>query len=351
MPPPCPRPNMRTAIFLLKRLGYSIFVLLGLSILIFIIARVMPGDPARSALGPRAPEWAVERLRESMYLDKPLYAQYYYWLRDALHGDFGESLVTRREVAQDIKEFLPATMELVLFSGVIMAVFGILLGAISARYSDTWVDNVVRMGSYVGVVTPSFVFAVLFLLAFGYFLNILPSIGRISPGVARPPLITGLITIDGLITGHFAAVLDALKHLIMPGVALALGGMSQEARITRSSMSDNLQKDYIAAERAQGIPERVINLKYLLKPSLIPTVSILGLDFAALLANAFLVELIFNWPGMSRYGINAMLRKDLNAIIAVIMVMGLVFIVVNIIVDLIVTFLDPRIRLGAERGT
>jgi len=341
---------MRFGIFLLKRLLHSVFVLLGLSILIFIIARVMPGDPARAALGPRAPEWAVERVRESMYLDKPLYAQYYYWLRDALHGDFGESLVTRRDVSTDIKEFLPATMELALFSGVIMAVFGILLGAISARYSNTWIDNVVRIGSYAGVVTPSFVFAVLFLLIFGYVLHILPSIGRLSPGVARPPVITGLITIDGLFTGHFAAVGDTILHLIMPGVALALGGMSQEARITRSSMSDNLRKDYIASERAQGIPERVINLKYLLKPSLIPTVSILGLDFAALLANAFIVELIFNWPGISRYGINAILSKDLNAVIAVIMVMGIVFILVNIIVDLIVAFLDPRIRLGAERS-
>jgi len=341
---------MRLGVFLLKRLLHSVFVLLGLSILIFIIARVMPGDPARAALGPRAPEWAVQRVRESMYLDKPLYAQYYYWLRDALHGDFGESLVTRRDVATDIKEFLPATMELALFAGVIMAVFGILLGAISARYSNTWIDNVVRIGSYIGVVTPSFVFAVLFLLAFGYVLHILPSMGRLSAGVTRPPVITGLITLDGLFTGNFRAVGDALWHLIMPGVALALGGMSQEARITRSSMSDNLRKDYIAAERAQGIPERVINLKYLLKPSLIPTVSILGLDFAALLANAFLVELIFNWPGMSRYGINGMLRKDLNAIIAVIMVMGVVFVIVNIIVDLIVAFLDPRIRLGAERS-
>jgi len=337
--------------FLLRRVVYSVFVLLGLSIIVFIIARAMPSDPARLALGARAPQWAVQRLREQMHLDKPIYAQYLYWIRDALHGDFGESLFTRRDVASDIKEFFPATMELALFSGIIMAVVGIFLGAISARYNNRWIDNLVRMISYAGVVTPSFVFAILFLLLFGYVLNILPTIGRLSPGVSYPPTLTGLIVIDGLLTGNLPAVVDALKHLILPGLALAMAGLSQEARITRSSMIDNFQKDYIAAERSQGIPERVINLKYLLKPSLIPTVSILGLDFAALLGNAFLVELIFNWPGLSRYGMNAMLRKDLNAITAVIMILGLVFLIANIIVDIIVSYLDPRIRLAAGRST
>ena len=337
-------------IFLARRLLYSVFVLVGLSILVFLIARVMPGDPARMALGPRAPEWVVERFRAEMHLDKPLYVQYYYWLKNALQGKFGMSIFTRRDVATDIKEFLPATIELALFAGVIMATFGILLGVISARYANRWPDNVVRVISYMGVVTPSYVFAILFLLLFGYVLNLLPTTGRLSPGVTPPPTITGLITIDSLITGNFSAFLDALKHLLMPGIALALGGMAQEARITRSSMTENLQRDFIALERSQAIPERVIMSKYLLKLSLIPTVSVLGLDFASLLGWAFLVEMIFNWPGMSRYGINAMLRKDLNAIVAVIMVLGVVFVTVNIIVDIIVSWLDPRIRLGAERG-
>lgn len=341
---------MKLQTFILRRLGYSVLVLIGLSIIIFLIVRAMPSDPARLALGARAPQWAVQKLREHMHLNQPLPAQYFYWVRDALHGNFGESLFTRRDVASDIKEFFPATVELALFSGIIMAFFGILLGAISAQYSNRWVDNFVRIGSYIGVVTPSFVFAILFLLLFGYILNLLPTIGRLSPGISYPPTITGLITIDGLITGNFTVVLDGLKHLILPGVALALAGLSQEARITRSSMIENFQKDYIAAERAQGIPERVINLKYLLKPSLIPTVSILGLDFAALLGNAFLVELIFNWPGLSRYGMNAMLRKDINAVTAVIMVLGVVFLTVNIIVDIIVAYLDPRIRLAGGRG-
>ncbi len=159
-----------------------------------------------------------------------------------------------------------------------------------------------------------------------------------------------LAAADALLAGDFKVFVDAFKHLIMPALALAMGAMAQEARITRASMSDNLSKDYIASARGMGIPERLIMGRFLLKPSLIPTISILGLDFASTLGNAFLVELIFNWPGLSRYGMNAMLRKDLNAISAVILVLGVLFIVVNILVDLIVARLDPRIRLRAARG-
>ncbi len=341
---------MRLLSFLSQRFFQSIFVLLGLSILIFVIARVLPGDPARTALGARAPQWVVDRLREDMHLNDPLHVQYYYWLRDALHGDLGISLVTRRDVAQDIIEFLPASLELVFFAGLITGVAGIGLGMLSAQHKDTWVDNVVRVFSYAGVVTPAFVFAILFLLLFGLALEWLPPIGRLSEGVAVPARVTGLITLDALLAGQFGTFLDALKHLIMPAMALAMGSMAQEARITRSTMADNLSKDYIANARALGLPERLVTGRFLLKPSLIPTVSIFGLDFAANLSNAFLVELIFVWPGVSRYGVNAMLRKDLNAISGVILVLGVVFILANITVDLVVGGLDPRIRLRAARS-
>jgi peptide/nickel transport system permease protein len=336
--------------FLGRRAIHSIFVLWGLSVVIFVISRIMPGDPARMAVGARAPQWVVDNLREQMHLDEPLVTQYFYWLRDALRGDFGISLVTRRPVAEDIKEFFPATLELALFAGVIMGAGGILLGTLSARHKDKWVDNVVRIISYLGVVTPAFVFAILFLLLFGMTLEWMPTMGRLSPDMTRPPQVTGLMTIDSLLAGDLAAFVDALWHLILPALALAMGGLAQEARITRSTMSDNLSKDYIAAGRSLGIPESVMMRRFLLKPSLIPTISILGLDFAATMGNAFLVEMIFNWPGLSRYGINAMLRKDLNAIAAVILVLGVVFIVVNILVDLIVARLDPRIRLAPGRG-
>jgi peptide/nickel transport system permease protein len=235
-------------------------------------------------------------------------------------------------------------------AGLITGVAGIGLGMLSARHKDTWVDNVVRVLSYAGVVTPAFVFAILFLLLFGLALEWLPPIGRLSEGVAVPARVTGLITLDALLAGQFGTFLDALKHLIMPAMALAMGSMAQEARITRSTMADNLSKDYIANARALGLPERLVTGRFLLKPSLIPTVSIFGLDFAANLSNAFLVELIFVWPGVSRYGVNAMLRKDLNAISGVILVLGVVFILANITVDLVVGGLDPRIRLRAARS-
>ena len=340
----------KTIKFIAKRLVFSVFVLVGLSILIFVIARVMPGHPARMALGARAPEWAVERLREEMHLNEPLYVQYYYWAKGALHGNFGISLVTRRSVADDIKAFFPASLELALYAGIFMGIVGIILGTISGWYANTWVDNLVRVISYMGIITPSFVFAIFFVLIFSYVLEILPTIGRLTPGVVPPPSITGIITFDALITGRFNVFFDALKHLLLPAISLAMGPLSQEARITRASLVDNVQKDYIASARSCGIPERTIMFKYLLKPSLIPTITIYGLDFAAILGNAFLVELIFNWPGLSRYGMNAMLQKDLNAITAVVLVLGLIFIIVNIVVDLTVGYLDPRIGLGTERS-
>lgn len=336
--------------FLTRRIIYSVFVLLGLSMVIFVIARVMPGDPARMAVGERAPQWVVDRLRAQMHLDQPLTVQYGYWLRDAVQGDFGLSLVTQRPVTTDIIEFFPASLELVLFSGLLSAVGGIGLGTLSARYKDTWVDNVVRLFSYAGVVTPSFVFAILFVLLFGFTLKWLPIIGRVSEQVPTPKLITGLVTVDALLTGQFGTFVDALRHLVLPALSLAMGSIAQEARITRSTMADNLNKDYIASARALGISERVVMGRFLLKPSLIPTVSILGLDIASTLSIAFLVELIFNWPGLARYGMQAMLHKDLNAISAVILVLGAAFVTVNIIVDIIVAQLDPRIRLSAARS-
>lgn len=336
--------------FIFRRILYSVFVLLGLSIVIFIIARIMPGDPARMSVGARAPQWVVDRIREQMHLNEPLVMQYFYWLRDAAQGDFGLSLITQRQVTNDIKEFLPASLELAFYAALIASVSGIGLGILSARYKDTWIDNLGRIISYAGVVTPSYIFAILFILLFGFALKWFPVIGRLSDDVTTPRMITGLVSIDALLQGQFHTFVDSIWHIALPALALAMGSIAQAARITRSSMADNLNKDYIAAARSLGIKEREIMSRFLLKPSLIPTISILGLDIASILSVAFLVESIFNWPGLARYGMNAMLYKDLNAISAVILVFGAAFAIMNIIVDIIIAQLDPRIRLRSSRS-
>jgi peptide/nickel transport system permease protein len=332
--------------FLSKRLLQGVFVIFGLSIFIFVISRIIPGDPAKMALGPRATETAVEQLREEMHLNDSIPEQYYYWITGALKGDLGKSVNTKRAVVEDVREFLPATIELVIVSGIILILVSLLLGVLAARYKDTWIDALIRFTAYIGIAIPSFVMAIIFLLIFGLVLQWVPVLGRLSPGLTPPPTVTGLMMLDSLIAGDMTAFWDAFEHIILPAISLALGGLLQEARILRSAISDNMGKEYIAVARGYGIPNNKIMNKYLLKPSMIPVVSVMGLDLASLMGNAFLVEKIFNWPGLSRYGLNAMLTKDLNAISAVILIIGLMFLVINIVVDIIIAALDPRIRLG-----
>jgi len=336
---------MSSISYFARRVGYSLLVLFGLSVLTFLIARVMPGDPARMALGARAPEDVVQEWRQWMHLEDPVYIQYCYWIKNISRGDFGISLYTRHNVAIDIKRFFPATIELILFSWLFSSIFGVLLGAICARYKNSWIDNTVRIGAYISVATPQFIIAIFLLLVFGYVLQVLPTMGRLSGHIPSPPTVTGMITLDSIISLNFSAFFDALKHIIMPALALAFGPLAQEARVTRASIIENAEKDYVTVARCHGVPERVIYLKYLLKPSIIATVSIMGLQFAGALGSAFVVERVFGWPGLSSYGLNAMLNKDLNAISAVTLIVGGVYIIANLIVDVTVAYLDPRIRL------
>ena len=331
--------------YVLKRLLQSIIVLLGLSVLIFCIARVIPGDTATMALGSTASEEAKENYREQHHLNDPLPIQYMYWIRDAVQGNFGNSTQTKRAVSDDIADFLPATLELILFAAVLEIVCGIGLGVACARRSGGILDNTIRVTSYLGIATPSYVWAIFFMLIFCFWIPILPPIGRISSGMPKISTITGFYIIDGLLTGNPAVSWDAFKHLIMPGTALALTGIAQSARITRSSMLDNMSKDFVGAEISSGIPMKKVMWQYVLRPSATPSVSIIALDIAAMLGNAFVVEQVFSYPGISKYCLNAILNKDLNAIVGVVMVIGVAFLVVNILVDIISGFLDPRNRL------
>ena len=335
--------------YLLRRLLLAVVVMFGLSIVIFSISRIMPGDVATMALGSTATEEAKETYRVANHLYDPLPKQYLYWIGGVLHGDFGTSTSTNRPVSTDVSEFLPATLELVVMAAIMLVLFSILLGVLAAKYRDTIIDGIVRVLSYIGVAMPSFVIATLLVLLFGHVWQVIPVLGRLSYGIAAPPSVTGFYTIDALLAGQVSVFWNAFLHLLVPAFALALGGLCQEARIVRNSMTENAGKDYLSAMRGYGVPEGKILRKYQLKPSLIPAVSCMGMDIASLMGNAFLIETIFNWPGISRYGLSSMLSKDLNAIAAVLLVFGAIFVVVNIVVGLIVACLDPRIRLGGSK--
>jgi len=320
-------------------------VLIGLSVLIFIIARMLPGNPARLALGPFAPKENIEKLEHEMGMDEPLYLQYISFIGGVLQGDLGKSFQTRRSVSLDIAHFLPATLELVMMSIIWVLIIGVPFGILAGRYKDSWFDNVSRLVAFIGVAIPPFVVGLIGQLIFSYVLGIFPTTGRLSLLMTPPPTRTGFLLIDSLIAGNLKVFWDALQHLILPSFSIALIGIGQITRITRSSVSDVIGKDYIQFASTLGIPNRFITFKYMLRPSFIPPLTIIGLTFASELGNAFLVEQVFGWPGMAKYGIRAILRKDFNAVMGVVLVIGIAFVVVNLIVDLLAGFIDPRIRL------
>ena len=334
--------------FIGKRLFQSLFVLFGLSVLIFFIARVMPGDPARAALGHLATEEQVERVREEMHLNDPFPVQYYHWLRNLVRGDLGKSSYTRRPVTMDLIQYIPATFELILFATLISAIVGQVTGVLAGYFRNSWFDGASRLVSYLGIATPSFVVAIFLLFIFSQVLKLAPGVGRLPIMMTPPPRITGFMTLDSLLAGRLDLALTALKHMILPAISLAVIHIAQEGRITRTSIVENMQKDYITVHKVHGIRTSRLVFKYLLKPSIIPTVTVMGLDFAFLMSNAFLVEMVYMWPGFSRYAVTAMLNKDLNAIVAVVLVIGLTFAMVNLLVDIITMFLDPTIRLRSE---
>ena len=326
-----------------RRLAISLIVLVGVSMLIFGIARVIPGDPARIALGPNATTEQVEKLRAALHLDEPIAVQYGIFVSDLLRGDLGISLYTNRPVTVDIAEFLPATLELVLFAGILMIGIGLPLGILSARYRGRWPDHVIRLTSLLGVSAPSFVWAVILMLLFAFFLPLFPIAGRISDTL-EVERTTGFLLLDTLLAGDGSAFADALWHIFLPAFALAVSGIGQAARLTRANMVETYDKPYIEMALAYGFSAARIARRYAFKPSLIPSLTIIGLDFAAMLGNAFLVEAVFAWPGLSRYGVAVILRKDLNAIIGTVLIISATFLIMNLIVDLLIGLLNPRIR-------
>lgn len=340
---------MEFLLFIVRRILWSILVLVGLSMVIFVIARVVPGDPARMALGPTATQEQVLQLQQQLGLDRPIVEQYGKFIIGLSRGDLGRSLLTERPVNDDIRQTFGATFELVLTTITIAMLLGVPLGVMAARWKDRWPDTLVRFLAIFSAVTPAFFLALLLQILAGYVLHILPTTGRLSPSMNFTADITGLMTIDALLKGRLDALGDAMRHLLLPSIALAAATMGQVARITRASMIDVASQDYIEANRAFGVPERVRLFKYMLRPSFVPPLTILGLEFASLIGNAFVVELVFSWPGMAAYGIRTILQKDLNAVMGVVMVSGVFFVLVNLLIDILVGFVDPRVRIRGRR--
>jgi len=337
--------------YLLRRALTLLLVLFGLSILIFIIARIVPGDPARIALGPLATATQVEELREEMGLNASFLVQLWSYLSGLVQGDLGKSLLTSRPVMDDIRAALPATFELVLVTIILQILISIPLGVMAAIYRNTWVDNLLRVISLIGVVTPGFVLAIILQLVAAHYLGFLPVTGRLDGGIDFEADFTGLLLIDGTLAGRFDVVLDAIRHLFLPAIALSAAGIGQVMRITRTAMIEVSSRDFVEATRAYGIPEKVVTFRYMLRVASVAPLTILGLEFASLIGNAFIVEFVFSWPGIASYGVRTILQKDLNAVIGVVLVSGVFFVVANLTIDIILGLLDPRHRLRAGRGS
>lgn len=330
--------------FLLRRLSLLFFVLIGVSLLTFAISHVIPSDPARQAAGPHATTEQVDLLREKLGLNKSLPEQYWMYMSGLVQGDFGYSLYSRRAVSEDIKQYFPATVELAMVAMLICLVFGIPLGVLSAVYKDRFIDHVSRIICIGGVGLPLFWLALLFQLVLYRWLNLLPAGGRIDPSIAKPITITGLYILDSLLSGNWQALNSSLYYIVMPAVTLAFASVAWVARITRTSMLDTLNQDYIRTARSKGLRERTVIYSHALRNALIPSVTMIGLQTGALLSGAFLVEIIFSWPGIGFYTVNAIMAMDFNAIMTTTLLVAIVYTLTNLVVDILYVAIDPRIN-------
>ncbi|MAS32917.1 MAG: peptide ABC transporter [Anaerolineaceae bacterium] len=337
---------MSLRLYFLRRLVFIIPLLVGLSLLTFTVSRVLPGDPVGLAAGPQSTPEIREALRQQFGLDQPLPLQYLNYMINVLHGDWGQSLYSRREVLSDIATYFPATLELTLAAVTIATLLGVPAGIISAIYRNKLPDQVTRVLALFFVSFPAFWLAMIFQLILGLELGWFP-IGRRFNAILSPPVtITGMYTVDSLLQLDFASFGIALSHLITPALVLSFGSLASITRITRASMLEALDKDYVRMERAIGIPYRLIVTKYVLRNALIATVTVISLEFGWLMAGAVLVETIFDWPGMGLYAVESSLRLDFQPIMGITLIYGVVFSLVNILTDLVYGALDPRIRYG-----
>ena len=332
--------------FVGKRLIYLVVMLFGVATLVFILTKMIPGDPTVANLSQRAlndPE-VVAAYRAKYGLDQPVFVQYILYIKNLLHLDLGTSIRTNKPVLDELARCYPATIELALFAIILAAVLGILFGVISAMKRNSILDQVVRALSVTGVSIPSFWFALLVLYFFYYKLHIFPGPGRLSNSFSAPATVTGMYVIDSLIEGNPAKALDALQHLILPGLVLAAFTMGLITRTTRSNLLDVMSTDYIRTARAKGLSRVGLIVRHALGNALIPVLTVIGLGLGNLLGGMVLVETIFNWPGVGQFAYESVLSVDYPSIIGVALLIALNYMVINTVVDILYGVIDPRVR-------
>ena len=331
--------------YIIRRLLLQVFVLVGVSSLTFFMMIVMPGDPATILLettGSVSTE-AVDKFRERWGFDKPVHMQYITFMGNLLRGDFGESFVTRREIRTELTSFLPATAELSIVAFIMAVIMAIPAGILAAVKRNGLPDHIVRVVSLFGTSMPIFWFAIILLLFFFYYLGWVPSSQRIGITLDVPETVTGFYTIDTLIAGDLRGFVSSLHHLALPAFVLAFSVVGLLARVTRTSMLEVLGEDYIRMARAKGLHNNVVIYRHALRNAMIPTVTILGLLVGGLLSGAVLTETIFAWPGLGRFAVQSIFFLDRAAVTSVALIIGIVYSSANLVVDVIVAIIDPRI--------
>ena len=332
--------------YILRRLVLLIPLIIGVTLLAFIISNAVPADPVTANLGQKAmsdPK-IVAAFRAEWGLDRPVAEQYVVYIRNLVTGDLGRSIKSRRPVAEDLASYLPATIELATTAILIGVTVGMALGLLSALRRNSWLDHSARIVSLFGVSTPVFWLALVALYIFYVRLGWVAGPGRLDAGLAAPPHVTGLYTVDALLAGEWATFSNALSHLILPALVLASYTMGLITRVTRSSMLEVLHMDYIRTARAKGLANDRIVMRHALRNALIPLITVIGFSYGNLLAGTVLTEAIFAWPGIGQYAYRASTSLDFPAIMGVSLLIALIFIFINLIVDVLYFVVDPRLR-------
>ena len=318
-------------------------MLLGVSIVVFFMVRSIPGDPAQILLGQQATQEQVRALRDRLGLDEPILVQYGLFLKDALRGDLGESIVTGRPVIVELLERLPATLELTAFAMLIGILVGVPIGVISAVKQYSLLDKVTSVIALTGISMPIFWLAMILIVIFGVNLELLPFPGRLDSETAITA-ITGMVLVDSLLTLNFSGFWDGLLHLIMPALALGVAPMAVIMRMTRSSMLEVMSEDYVRTARAKGVIPWQVVFKHALRNAMLPTVTVIGLQTGVLMAGAVITETIFAWPGVGQIAFESVNRRDYAMIQGVVLYGAALFVLVNLVVDILYAVLDPRVR-------